>query len=1622
MQTKSSGFSLSITCWLSRLPVVVLLLTLAALCLMPPAWAAKSTPPELALTAADRAWLAAHPVIRLGIDIGYAPYTFLDDSGRPQGVVIELLEHLGPALGVRFEFVSNLDWPQLMAAVEAHQIDAVATVSYRPEREHFLEFTAIYLPTPLVITTRKETPQLNSIEDLAQLKLALVEGYSSSKEVMALYPELKPHYVVKPLDGLRAVASSEADAYVGALGVNSYLAAHNGLNNLKANAGFDMKVNSQRFGVRKDWPELARILDQALANMPAQTKNDAFQKWLPLHAQEIQRLSKPTLITRLFPWLLGLATLALLGYLATLIWNRQLKQELARRQGALIESAARLQAAESIAQLGHWQYNVSNAEMIWSDESYRIFALEPQSRTVDYDWLLAHVHPDDRTKHDDYLQHMLNSQPDDTLPDLRYRIVRDHGDVRTVHVRARIEFDAENKPHALFGTLQDISEQIRASDSLATLNRLYRVLGGINEAIVRCRNPQLLFEEACRIAVELGGFRMAWMGLLDTESNEMRPVSHAGATGHYLDQLHISLGDDEIARDPTGTCIRAGQHAFNNDIAHDPHMSLWRTFALAQGYQSSAAFPIKVSGKVRGAFSLYADRTGVFDAEELRLLDDLAEDIGFALEFIEADQARETLNNRMIDLLESMSDGFVSLSRDWCYQYINRKAGEMLGRTPTELAGKNIWAEFPDSVGQPFHLAYERVMSSGEIACIEAYYPPLKQWFENRIYPTQDGISIFFTNITERKYQEAELKRLHSTLNALVEGSTDAIFVKDLEGRYIVVNQAIVSLLGRPADEIIGANDYELFEAALAERYRADDQRIMKTDVAHTYEETVTTPTTSSLSYLTTKGPLIIDSEVRGVFGISRNITERKAAETALIESESRLRLFVEHAPAALAMFDRDMRYLAASRRWMTANQLEHSDILGRSHYTVLPDLPEYWKAIHQRGMAGELVRSKQEKVVRADGRIQWLTWEMRPWFAADSSVGGIVIFSEDITERVLIEQSLRESEVRFRQLFEQNPMPMLVYARGSLEMLAVNDAFARHYGYTQDEALALLLTDLYPDDEKQAITDVAAQLVGLAYVGEWHHLKKDGSHITVEARSHDIHFKNRQARVAVITDISARKEAEQIIQKSEARYRSLLEMAPFPAVLTRIRDGILVYGNHRAEIQYGITRDQGIGQPAEAFYQDHAQRQRFIELLQTQGEVDDLEVRMLTAQGVPFWALVSASIVEFDNEPAIFTAINDISSRKQAELALQEQEAFFRLIAENIGDMVAVLDLEGRRLYNSPSYQALFGDPAALKGTDSFLEIHPDDREQVRQQFMDTVRTGHGHRIDFRFVLANGEVRHIESQGGVIRNPEGDVAQVVVVSRDVTDRKQLENEIRRFNTELEERVRLRTAELATANKELETFTYSVSHDLKAPLRGIDGYSRLLLEDYQNQLDAAGKQLVNNVRSGVVQMNQLIEDLLTYSRIERRTLSEQPLDLTRLVNNVLENMQSNIQARGMVIEIDLSNLAARADPEGLTIAVRNLVDNALKFTRNSHPPRLAITGLANDKSVTLKFTDNGIGFDMQFHHRIFEIFQRLQRAEDYAGTGVGLAIVHKAMQRMGGRVWAESTPGQGASFYLELPR
>jgi len=301
------------------------------------------------LSTAEQDWLKGHPVIRMGIDAGFGPYTFLDAEGHLQGIAAEFIAEIERHLGIRFEIVSNLSWTQLMEEVRERRLDALATVTKLPERDIFLKFTEIYLPTPLVIMTRRDTPQLRSLKELQKLQLVLVEGYSSSRQLVALFPGLRPRYVTTPLEGLRSVATGQTDAYAGVLGVNSFLAARNGITNLKVNAACVVENTGQRFGVRKDWPQLAQLLDKSLLAIPEERRNSIFQRWLPRNAGEIKRLSLPSAMMRLFPWLLGGLVLSLLGYFVILIFNRKLKKAMeARSQELSADIIKRMQTEEAL--------------------------------------------------------------------------------------------------------------------------------------------------------------------------------------------------------------------------------------------------------------------------------------------------------------------------------------------------------------------------------------------------------------------------------------------------------------------------------------------------------------------------------------------------------------------------------------------------------------------------------------------------------------------------------------------------------------------------------------------------------------------------------------------------------------------------------------------------------------------------------------------------------------------------------------------------------------------------------------------------------------------------------------------------------------------------------------------------------------------------------------------------------------------------------------------------------------------------------------------------------------------------------------------------------------------------
>jgi PAS domain S-box-containing protein len=411
------------------------------------------------------------------------------------------------------------------------------------------------------------------------------------------------------------------------------------------------------------------------------------------------------------------------------------------------------------------------------------------------------------------------------------------------------------------------------------------------------------------------------------------------------------------------------------------------------------------------------------------------------------------------------------------------------------------------------------------------------------------------------------------------------------------------------------------------------------------------------------------------------------------------------------------------------------------------------------------------------------------------------------------------------------------------------------------------------------------------------------------------------------------------------------------------------------------------------------------------------VEFRQRTRSGQWKWILSLGSVVEWckDGQPLRMLGTHtDIDTRKQAE-------ARYRELFEANPHPMWVYDIETLAFLAVNDAAILhYGYSRQEFLSMTIVDIRPEEDIPRLLKSVAQVTEGISKVSEWRHKTRDGRLIDVEISSYFF-SFDGRPAELVL-AHDVTEQRRVTAEISQLNTELEQRVAERTTELLVLNQSLESFVYSVSHDLKTPLRGIEGYSKLLLEDYREKLDDEGLLFINNIRDGIKRMNELIDDLLAYSRMERRKLETVSLDLNRLLDNVLAERAEEFAIRNVQVDVNLPALSVEADADGLALVLRNLIGNALKFTSQTPAAHIEIRAHQDGDSITLWIKDNGIGFDMKYYERIFEIFQRLHRLEDYPGTGIGLALVKKAMQRMNGKVWAESTVGQGATFYLELKR
>lgn len=626
------------------------------------------------------------------------------------------------------------------------------------------------------------------------------------------------------------------------------------------------------------------------------------------------------------------------------------------------------------------------------------------------------------------------------------------------------------------------------------------------------------------------------------------------------------------------------------------------------------------------------------------------------------------------------------------------------------------------------------------------------------------------------------------------------------------------------------------------------------------------------------------------------------------------------------------------------------------------------------------------------------------------------------VLERQLVREQLRQSEARFQATFEQAAVGISII---SLEgyWLRVNHKLCAILGYSQDELIALTFQDVtYPDDLEADINNVKRMLAGeiTAYAMEKRYIRKDGRVIWINLHASLVRKPDNAPDyfIAVVEDIQSRKEIAANFK--EARRIANLGHWTWNGVdkQTWSEELYLIYGRDTALPPADY-------QEMASFYTVDSWNKlaAAVQKCWRDGAAFECDAEVVRPDGAHRWTISRGEAVpDFDGRIiAMRGTVQDITERKLGEMALQESKERLKLFIEYAPAALAMFDREMRYLACSQrwrnDYRVNDRDLSELCHYDIFPEIG-EEWKAIHRRCL----AGEIIRADEdRFERADGSMQWLRWEVRPWYQADGGIGGIAMFTEDITYQKQVEEALQQLNADLEKRVAERTDELNVLNQSLESFVYSVSHDLKAPLRGVEGYSRLLQEDYGDRLDDEGRLFINNIRAGVRRMNELINDLLAYSRMERCQLESGTLDLTVLVHQALEECAADIAEHRIEIAADLPPLITRGDRDGLVVVLRNLLGNAIKFSKHSPHPRIEFGAGRDDHQVTLWIRDNGIGFDMKYNHRIFEIFERLHRLEDYPGTGIGLALVKKAMQRMGGQVWAQSAPGEGAAFYLQLP-
>jgi PAS domain S-box-containing protein len=622
--------------------------------------------------------------------------------------------------------------------------------------------------------------------------------------------------------------------------------------------------------------------------------------------------------------------------------------------------------------------------------------------------------------------------------------------------------------------------------------------------------------------------------------------------------------------------------------------------------------------------------------------------------------------------------------------------------------------------------------------------------------------------------------------------------------------------------------------------------------------------------------------------------------------------------------------------------------------------------------------------------------------------------------------ETVKHSEITFQLMVESSPNALiLVNKEGKIAF--ANQQTQKLFGYSRNELIGQNIEILipprfakgHPTQRNMFFSSPEPRSMGAGR--DLFALRKDNTEFPVEIGLNPVVTVDGTLVLAAIIDITERKKFEE----KQALYASIVNSSD-DAIISKDLNGVVTSWNKGAEKVFGYSPSEIIGKQISLLIPPRLRGEE-IEILakiKNGQNVDHYETERIRKDGQTIYASLTISPIKdlYGNIIGASKIARDITEREVAEESLRKslKEVSDYKFALDEAAIVAITDQGGIINHVNENFCKISKySRAELLGKDHRIinsGYHP--KEFVRDLWV-TIANGKIWRGELKNRAKDGTYYWVDTTIVPFLNEVGKPYQYLAIRADITQRKKAEEEIKALNENLEQKIIERTAQLQFANQELESFSYSVAHDLRSPLRGMHGYATMLKEDYGVLLDDEGQRLLGELEYNAKKMGSLIDDLLTFSKLSRKEINKSLIDMNELVNGLLIEI-SKSQPNSAIFKIEKLH-PVTADAPLMKHVMTNLLSNAVKYSSKTEKPMIEIKSREENDMVIYSVKDNGVGFDMEFAGKLFGVFQRLHSDEEFEGTGVGLAIAQRIVNRHGGQIWAESTEGKGATFYFSLP-